>query len=239
MKANENFFKDAGFLSQWVILGMFAVGLLSGCATVSAPPQVPAGRQGVYHKVKKGETLWRIAQTYDVNVKDIIASNNIPDAAEIEQNQLIFIPGASSVREVAPTVVTNVPVGTKPSASAVKDDFVWPLQGRVTKYFGERDGSIANKGIKIEAHEGDQVVASRQGKVIFADYLSGYAYTVVLDHLDGYFSVYAHNSKILVSLGAVVPQGTPIASVGRKGILLFEIRKNAMADNPLYYLPKL
>ena len=77
---------------------------------------------------------------------------------------------------------------------------------------------------------------------IFADHLMGYAYTVIVDHLDGYFSVYSQNIKLLVKLGDFVFKGDELARVGSNGkapFLYFEIRKNGKADNPLYYLPRL
>ena len=84
------------------------------------------------------------------------------------------------------------------------------------------------------------VKAARTGRVVFADYLSGYGYTVILDHLDGLYSVYARNSKLLVKLGELVLRNRNIAQIGRSGNLAylhFQIRKKSIEDNPLYYLP--
>jgi murein DD-endopeptidase MepM/ murein hydrolase activator NlpD len=207
--------------------------LISGCETMEPPttgrPILSA--QGVYHKVQKGETLWRIAKTYQASIEDIIRMNNIPSVAHIEENQLLFIPGATKVLE---------PETLRQQGS--KEEFAWPVKGKVLKYFGERRGAFLNKGINIEADKNEAVQASRAGKVVFADYLAGYAYTVIVDHLDGLSSVYAKNSKLLVKLGDAVSQGQPIAQAGQIGkaaYLHFEIRKNGLADNPLYYLPKI
>ncbi len=199
-------------------------------------PGVGRAEKGVYHKVQKGETLWRIAKTYDIDIDDIIRSNNVPNGAHLEENQLIFIPGASFVKSV-------VPQSTEPgkSPSVVRDDFGWPVNGRVVRHFGEQRGSYLGHGIGIETMEGQPVVASRAGKVVFADYLAGYYYTVILDHADGYFSVYGFNSKIAVSLGDMVTKGQKIATAGKKGnlpLLYFGIRRFAKAENPLYFLPK-
>ena len=93
---------------------------------------------------------------------------------------------------------------------------------------------------KILVKEGDMVKAARTGRVVFADYLSGYGYTVILDHSDGLYSVYAKNSKLLVKLGESVLRSKDIARVGRSGSLAylhFQIRKKSIEDNPLYYLP--
>jgi len=84
------------------------------------------------------------------------------------------------------------------------------------------------------------VSAAREGRVVFADYLNGYGNTVILDHSDDFFSVYAQNSVLLVKLDDVVSKGTPLAQAGKNAgsaFLHFEVRKNSVATNPLYYLP--
>jgi len=187
---------------------------------------MPAAK-GAYHKVQKGETLWRISQIYDVKIEDIIAVNRIPNAAVVEEGQLLVIPGALS----APKVSVS-----KPDINAT--EFEWPLRGRLIGYFGERKNGVTSKGINIFADEGAKVGASRAGKVVFADYLGGYAYTVILDHADGFFSVYSQNEKLLVKLGDTVAKYDPIAQAGKKGYLYFEIRRNTVPENPLYFLPK-
>ncbi len=189
----------------------------------------PALGKGVYHKVHKGETIWRIAQAYRVSIDDIIKINKIPNVTNVEENQLLFIPGAQGVKEIPLT-----------QEDLNRNEFAWPLKGKVISYFGERRGSESNKGIGIQANFGDMVHSAREGYIVFADYLSGYADTVIIDHKDGYYSVYANNAVLLVKVGDFVPKGTPIAQVGKRGnlsALHFEIRKHSSADNPLYYLP--
>jgi murein DD-endopeptidase MepM/ murein hydrolase activator NlpD len=208
--------------------------VLSGCATVETISPTPAqyvDKQGIYHKVRKGETLWRIAKAYQVNIDDLVQSNRITNVTRIEENQLVFIPGSKEAKDIL--VLRDDPQ---------KDEFLWPLKGRIVHHFGERKGAYLNAGVGIEGREGDIVTASREGRVVFADYLLGYAYTVILDHLDGYYSIYSNNAKLLVQFGDIVSQGNQIAQVGGGGRdphLHFEIRKNGYADNPLYYLPKL
>lgn len=211
--------------------------LLAGCTTIeslpTSAPETPRASSGVYHKIRKGETLWRVSQIYQVDIDDLIRSNNIPDVARVEENQLIYIPGAKEVRSTAPDTAVKV---------STKDDFGWPIRGRILYYFGERRGSYLNRGIGIEAAEGQPVLASRPGKVVFSDYLAGYAHTVILDHQDGYFSVYALNSRLTVNLGDIVSKGDQLALAGKKGdtaVLYFQICRRATPENPLFYLPKL
>ena len=207
---------------------------MSGCVSMKTQEDIAvkefpkSDSRGVYHKVKKNETLWRISKTYNVEVNDITKANNIPKEAKIEKNQLVFIPGATTVKEVVL------------DADNAQNEFIWPVQGRIIKYFHERYGGQVNKGIDIEARVGDQVKAARTGRVVFADYLNGYGYTVILDHLDGFHSVYAKNSKLLVKLGELVLKSGTIAEVGHSknlAYLHFEIRKKAVEGNPLIYLP--
>ena len=164
-----------------------------------------------------------------MSIDDIIKINKIPNVANVEQNQLLFIPGADSVKEILLT-----------QEDLNKSEFAWPLKGKVISYFGERRGLESNKGIGIQANLGENVRASREGRVVFADHLSGYGYTVIIDHQDGYYSVYANNAALLAKVGDFVLKGAPIAQVGKRENLTalhFEIRKHSLADNPLYYLP--
>lgn len=206
-------------------------GMMSGCAAtreygISDFPQPE--QIGVYHKVSATETLWQIAKKYDVPIDDIVAMNNIPNEAHIERNQLLFIPNVDSGRSRVGPIDEN------------QDEFVWPVQGKIIRYFYDHQGGQANKGIDIQAQDGETVKAARAGQVVFADYLSGYQYTVILDHRDGFHSVYAQNSELLVKMGEWVVKGKAVSQVGRTQetpYLHFEIRKNSIEDNPLYYLP--
>lgn len=223
------------------VLVIYAI-FLCGCAatppTVLPPTRLPpiskkAPIEGVYHKVKKGETLWRISKVYNVDLDNIIAANGLEDATKIEVGQQIFIPGTKKEREAF----------TSNYAFVSKPDFVWPVKGKVIYYFGTRKDGVINKGIDIQAKSGSQVVAARTGKIAFVDEnLKGYGKTIIIDHQDGYSTVYTNNSEILVKIGQSVTQSMAIAKVGSSGravtsCLHFEIRKKYKPQNPFYYLP--
>ncbi len=215
----------------------FMIAFISGCAglpiereeiIVRKRTSQVSKREGIYHKVQKGETLWRIAKTYNVALNDIIRANKIPNVAQVEKSQLVFIPGAKDLKHV---LLDN---------GGVENDFIWPVKGKVVSYFQQRQGLYINKGINIEVAKGEVVRAARTGRVIFSDYLTGYGKTIILDHQDGLYSVYAQNSHILVHLGDFVLKNNEIAHVGnykKLAYLHFEIRKNSKANNPLNYLP--
>ncbi len=224
---------------------LFFVSLLifaTGCATeeykpMPSPPAetataaAPAAKSGVYHKVMRGQTLWQIAQAYGVGIKDIIDSNNIPNGSALEVGQLLFIPGAAQIKDLSEHVTVD----------QNKNAFIWPLKGKVVAYFDDPIGvSTVNHGIDIQAQAGDTVQAVREGDVVLAGYMSGYGQTVMIDHKDGFISVYARNARLLVKLGDHVYKGDTIAEVGQIGSRVvehFEIRRGSQAMNPLYYLP--
>lgn len=217
------------------VLILFLVPLVGCGSTVeyrhtSLPELSPLDpTQGVYHKVQKGETLWRIAQSYSVEIDDIIRLNNIPNAALIEENQLLFIPSVKQEVRVIPA-----------SGLAGSDDFDWPIRGDILTYYDQKKGIYRSRGIDIQTKVGGKVYASREGRVVFADYLNGYAQTVILDHQDGFFTVYGNNARLLVGLGDYVMKGQVLASigtVGNKSYLHYEIRHGHRAKNPLHYLP--
>ncbi len=125
-------------------------------------------------------------------------------------------------------------------------NFIWPVNGTVTSYFGWRIHPILkvkkfHTGIDIAASYGTDIKASAGGKIIFAGWLGGYGNTVIIDHGGGYSSLYAHASAIIVSEDEEVSQGQVIARVGSTGYstgphLHFEVRVNGEPQNPLNYL---
>ena len=124
--------------------------------------------------------------------------------------------------------------------------FRWPTSGRITSYFGGRKspggiGSTNHKGLDIANSRGTAIYAADGGRVTYAGWMSGYGYTVRIDHLNGFVTFYAHNSSLLVSNGQTVHKGQQIARMGSTGNSTgnhchFEIRYNGTPRNPLNYL---
>ncbi|MFI2812170.1 MULTISPECIES: murein hydrolase activator EnvC [Microbulbifer] len=114
----------------------------------------------------------------------------------------------------------------------------WPAQGRRANAFGQRrNNGITWKGVTIRAGEGTPVRAIHRGRVVFSDYLRGQGMLVILDHGDGYMSLYAHNQSLTRSLGEWVERGETIARVGNSGGLeysgvYFEIRHRGKPQDP-------
>lgn len=190
---------------------------------------MPAPKEpGLYHKVRRKETLWRISKMYGVDVQTLADANKLPDQKKIFVGQLLFIPQAD-VKDVF--------------EDSKEKSFVWPLKGKVVSFYGSYKDGVKNKGIDIKARHGEPVIASRSGKVSFIDEnMKGFGKTVIIDHTDGYSSVYSHNSQILVTVEQKVRQGTVIAKAGQSGRasspkLHFEIRRKHKPQNPFYFLP--
>lgn len=206
---------------------------LAGCASVPPynGPSLPVSVQevnGVRHRVEAGQTLWKISKIYAVDIDDILRLNHISENAAIEIGQVLLIPHRSRLQ--------NVPVKSS------GDDFIWPLRGRVISGFGTTYRNLINKGINIQAPAGSDILAARNGRVVFyASSFGNYGKTIIIDHGDGLRSVYSRILEIFVQPGENVQKGALIGRVGasirdRNSYLHFEIRKGAMAQNPLFYL---
>ena len=122
--------------------------------------------------------------------------------------------------------------------SKLKRKLSWPVKGRLLRSFGsKKQGYLKWKGVLLGASIGNQVQTIYNGTVIFSDWLKGYGLLTVIDHGNGYMSLYAHNQTLLKSVGDRVETGEPIALVGQSGGqdrpgLYFEIRHQGKAVNP-------
>ncbi|MDB6063306.1 MAG: ATPase [Verrucomicrobiaceae bacterium] len=115
----------------------------------------------------------------------------------------------------------------------------WPVAGKQENQFGRaREGSDMRwQGVTISAREGDTVRAIHNGRVVFAEWLRGSGLLIIVDHGDGYLSLYAHNQTLLKASGDAVKAGDSIATVGSTGGeqqagLYFEIRHKGVPADP-------
>ncbi|TRX57924.1 murein hydrolase activator EnvC family protein [Thalassomonas sp. M1454] len=122
--------------------------------------------------------------------------------------------------------------------SKLKNKLRWPAKGTLTHRFGtKKQGYLRWKGVYLSSRLGRDVTAIHNGTVLFADWLKGYGLVVVLDHGEGYMSLYGHNQALLKNVGDRVEIGEPIALVGQSGGqsqtgLYFEIRHKGKPVNP-------
>jgi len=206
----------------------------AGCATApskTAVVQLPKAPAAVtFHRVEKGQTLWRIALLYGMEVEDLARLNNIVDSAKLEIGQAIMIPADRKARMPGPE-------------TAAEEDFIWPLRGRVVCGYGQKAGNAVNKGINIASSHSSEVVAAAGGNVVFYnDNFLDLGKTVIIRHPGGFSTVYGRNREVYVKPGDFVSRGALIAKAGSSGrnkdvYLHFEIRKGSKSENPVFYLP--
>nr|VFK52755.1 MAG: Septal ring factor EnvC, activator of murein hydrolases AmiA and AmiB [Candidatus Kentron sp. TC] len=118
----------------------------------------------------------------------------------------------------------------------------WPTAGSIRHHFGEKrsQGNLTWQGVWISAKAGQPIHAISHGRVAFADWLRGFGLLMIIDHGDGYMSLYGHNRSLYKETGNIIKSGEIIASVGNSGGsddngLYFEIRRQGSPRNPAYW----
>jgi septal ring factor EnvC (AmiA/AmiB activator) len=141
-------------------------------------------------------------------------------------------------------LLAEFPAETSQSFQAVRGQLAWPVPGRLLNDFGQpRAGSLRWNGILVGAKSGASVRALYYGRVVFADWLAGMGLLMVIDHGQGYMSLYGHNEALLKEAGDWVDPGERVALVGDSGGqgtpgLYFEIRRAGEPLNPHRWIKK-
>lgn len=201
---------------------------------------------GVRHKVSRGETIYSIGKKYGLDDTQVQSIVDYPfneflndETFELATGQYLIIPGGVK-RVTGVTVKSTYTAKLTPDAGAVtaSGSFVWPAAGRITQgyYFYHKAIDIANKA-------GGPILAADSGTVVTAGWpdSSGYGYRVLIDHGNGYQTLYAHLSLVQVAVGQRVNRGDVIGQMGSTGRstgthLHFEIRLGGVLLNPLSFL---
>ena len=219
-----------------------------------AEPAAVAG-EGQY-AVRAGDTVYSIAFRNQLDYRDLAAWNDIGPDYVIHVGQILNLrapagyrspetaaPGirtypASPPRAAAPPAAVPAPAPAVAAAAPPKPyKWRWPTEGAVVKAFGD------SKGVDIEGHLGQPVLAAAPGKVVYSgSALRGYGELVIIKHDDVYLSAYGYNRRRLVSEGMVVAAGQPIAELGfgpdQKPVLHFEVREKGRPVDPMGFLPR-
>lgn len=158
---------------------------------------------------------------------------------EAEHRRLAAGSGGKSVPSGGAQVSSNAPAFAGPFARA-RGQLPWPVDGRLLASFGSPRGDARLKwdGVLIGAPAGSRVRAIHDGRVVFADWLRGAGLLLIVDHGDGYLSLYGHNQTLLKAAGDLVEAGEAIATVGTSGgqdtpALYFAIRQQGQPSDPL------
>jgi septal ring factor EnvC (AmiA/AmiB activator) len=157
--------------------------------------------------------------------------------ATLQANEKALLDAIEAARIAAERAAARAKVSLDGLAK-LKGKLLVPVEGHIRKLFGNRrQGQVRWKGIIIDGAEGEAVKSVASGKVLYADWLRGFGLVAIVDHGDGYMSVYGHNQALLKQAGDDILLGESIALVGRSGgqdypNLYFEIRHKGKALNP-------
>lgn len=200
---------------------------------------------GVRHKVTRGETIYSIGKKYGLEGSEVQVIVDYPfneflndETFALTTGQYLVVPGGRKPDAPKPKP-KFVPIPLpKPGETTGNGSFVWPASGRVTQQY-----SFYHKAIDVANSAGGPILAADSGTVIVAGWpdSSGYGNRVVIDHGNGFVTLYAHMSVIQVSVGQTVNRGDVLGQMGSTGRstgthLHFEIRKGGGLLNPLSYL---
>ncbi|GAB4539174.1 MAG: hypothetical protein Kow0063_27730 [Anaerolineae bacterium] len=194
---------------------------------------------GVYHQVGGSDTIEAIAAAYKVEPAAIInyPLNDLdPDNPQIVAGQWLVVPGGTKPYIPRTVVAYSGPIPE--DASRGTGVFGWPTAGQITQGYWDR-----HRAIDIGTWQGAPVVAADSGYVVAAGWDdSGYGRMVVIDHSNGFQTLYAHMQVYYVEVGDSVAKGEQIGEVGSTGNssgphLHFEVRQNGIQRNPFGFLP--
>lgn len=198
---------------------------------------------GVIHKVKKGDTVYSVAKYYNVDpqgVVDFPFNTFVNDETfELAVGQVLIVPDGVKPREIPWSPGAYIAQRTPDAGTVVASGrFVWPAAGAISQIF-----RWYHKAIDIANKNMPPVLAADSGKVLVAGWPDniGYGNRVLIDHGNGFLTLYGHLAKIYVSTGQTVNRGDQIGQMGSTGRstgthLHFEIRNGGGLLNPMDYL---
>lgn len=201
---------------------------------------------GVSHIVKSGDTLESVGKKYSAEAQAIVdfPFNDVPDNFALRVGQLLIIPdgippevSAPPKKRLQPQYLSQGP--KSPTFQApFGAQFIWPVGGQISQYY-----AWYHPGIDIANRSAPGIAASDGGTIVVAGWPDGYGYgnRVVIDHGNGYRSLYAHLSNIYVSVGETISRGQLIGQMGSTGRstgthLHLEIHYKGVPVNPLAIL---
>ncbi|MBI4786004.1 MAG: peptidoglycan DD-metalloendopeptidase family protein [Chloroflexi bacterium] len=192
---------------------------------------------GVYHTVANGETLETIAKKHSADVKALVSFelNQLNPGAGLALGQWLVVPGGKNA--IVQKQVRAYSGAIPPSAARGTGNFGWPVSGVITQKFW-----AFHQGIDVGAPTGTPVTAADSGFVTFAGFdTTGFGKMILIDHGDGFTTLYGHLDRFAVAAGDSVKKGQLIGRVGNTGNstgphLDFRIRQNGVWRNPFGFL---
>ena len=198
---------------------------------------------GISHKVQKGDTVYSIAKKYDTSAQAVVDfpyNTFVNDETfELAIGQNVVVPDGVKPAEILWSPIARVRKVTPNAGTVVASGaFVWPAGGTITQGF-----SWYHKGIDIANNGAPAILAADAGRVVVAGWPDGYGFgnRVIIDHGNGFRTLYAHLSQIWVVPGQTVNRGDALGKMGSTGRstgihLHFEVLQNGVYLNPLNVL---
>jgi len=207
-------------------------------------------QQVVLKKIRKQELAEKRALEKSYQARAVIVKqlqNELKDKdqrlSQLLENEKQIRQLLQAIREVMPELL-KVPNEALPFAK-LRGKLRWPAAGKIRNLFGvsRKAGRMTWNGILINAPQGRDVYAVARGRVAYAEWLRGYGLLLIIDHGDGYMSLYGHNQSLFRETGDWVEAGEVIASIGNSGGqrhsgLYFEIRHDGRPTNPAKWCRK-
>ncbi len=173
--------------------------------------------------------------------RELLASLNAKIASEGTTIERLAAQEKDLARLIAEltSILSDYPITSEEPFSALRGRLTWPVAGRVIHDFGtgRATGQLKWNGVVVAAARGQEVRSVYHGRVVFADWLAGMGLLVIVDHGEGYLTLYGYNETLLKSPGDWVAPGDVLATVGDSGGqpqagLYFEIRQGTQPVNP-------
>ncbi|MDC3023918.1 peptidoglycan DD-metalloendopeptidase family protein, partial [Alphaproteobacteria bacterium] len=194
------------------------------------------------YKIKKGDTLFKIAECSLVSIEDLEQRNKNLNAKKLIIGNLIKTPYFAKLDNCKNNKKKYKRNSIK--ETKIKKIFKWPIKGKIIATYGVKKSGRRNDGINIKAPVGSPVRAARAGKVIYrGNELPAWGNLILVKHDNGWTTAYAHLENFFVNVGTKLKTGDIIASVGNSGNvdnyqLHFQVRKNSKPLDPLKFLYK-
>ena len=208
------------------------------------------------HTIERGETLFSAALRFSIDTRSLAVMNGLERPWVVYPGDELLLPPmaqdggkvrVAAVRRAArPSAETSAAKTAQPRLAVngpAVEDFIWPVEGKILRGFGQGADGLRNDGINIEAARGARVASAAAGEVIYVgDELEGLGMLVLVAHPGGWITAYAHADEALVRVGQMVAQGEVIAHAGASGKVSepqvhFQLRKDGDPIDPTPMMP--